>query len=243
MPIDRAELRGWLEANCPAEMREPGGEDDTCWGGRRWVFQSEAQKLWLTRCVGRGFTVPTWPKEYGGAGYSREDAAILIEEMRRIHARPPLVSFGIWMLGPALWSSVRPSRKRRICPASRAARFAGARVIPNRAPALISPRSALGRRTRAITSSSTARRSGHPTPTRRTGSSASCAPTPAPEAEGHILPAHRHGEPRRIDPANRSDLRQVAVLRDILRQCRGSARESGWDAAPGLGRRQVPPDA
>ena len=102
MPIDRAELRGWLEANCPAEMREPGGEDDTCWGGRRWVFQSEAQKLWLTRCVGRGFTVPTWPKEYGGAGYSREDAAILIEEMRRIHARPPLVSFGIWMLGPAL---------------------------------------------------------------------------------------------------------------------------------------------
>ena len=40
MAIDRAELRDWLEANCPAEMREPGGEDDTCWGGRRWVFQS-----------------------------------------------------------------------------------------------------------------------------------------------------------------------------------------------------------
>ena len=100
MPIDRAELRGWLEANCPAEMREPGGEDDTCWGGRRWVFQSEAQKLWLTRCVGRGFTVPTWPKEYGGGRLfprgrrhpDRRDAAhpcpAAACQLRHLDARP-----------------------------------------------------------------------------------------------------------------------------------------------------------
>ena len=31
----RAETRAWLEANCPAEMRQPmAGEDDVCWGGR-----------------------------------------------------------------------------------------------------------------------------------------------------------------------------------------------------------------
>jgi acyl-CoA dehydrogenase len=102
MAIDRAEIAAWLEANCPPEMRAPAGEGDICWGGRRWVFQSDAQRLWLERCAGRGFTVPTWPKEYGGAGFAREDAAILKEEMQRIHARPPLVSFGIWMLGPAL---------------------------------------------------------------------------------------------------------------------------------------------
>jgi acyl-CoA dehydrogenase len=46
MAIDRAELRAWLEANCPPEMREPVGDEDVCWGGRRWVFQSEAQGLW-----------------------------------------------------------------------------------------------------------------------------------------------------------------------------------------------------
>ena len=103
MAIDREELRRWLEANCPPEMRELGdAEDDICWGGRRWVFQSEAQKVWLERCISRGLTVPTWPKEYGGAGYSREDAKVLKEEMDRIHARAPLTSFGIWMLGPAL---------------------------------------------------------------------------------------------------------------------------------------------
>jgi acyl-CoA dehydrogenase len=103
MAIDREEIRAWLEANCPAEMRGPGwGEEDICWGGRRWVFHSEPQKLWFERCLARGLTVPTWPREYGGAGYSREDATVLREEMQRIRARPPLVSFGISMLGPAL---------------------------------------------------------------------------------------------------------------------------------------------
>jgi acyl-CoA dehydrogenase len=111
MAIDRAEISAWLEASCPPEMREPAGEDGICWGGKRWVFQSEAQKVWLERCAARGLTVPTWPKEYGGAGYTREDAAILREEMRRIHARPPLVSFGIWMLGPALLKFGSPEQK------------------------------------------------------------------------------------------------------------------------------------
>jgi alkylation response protein AidB-like acyl-CoA dehydrogenase len=79
MTVDRTELRAWLEANCPPEMREPPSEDDICWGGRRFMFRSEAQKLWLERCIARGLTVPTWPKEYGGAGFAGEDAAILKE--------------------------------------------------------------------------------------------------------------------------------------------------------------------
>jgi alkylation response protein AidB-like acyl-CoA dehydrogenase len=111
MTVDHTELRAWLEANCPPEMREPPGEDDICWGGRRFMFRSEPQKLWLERCVARGLTVPAWPKEYGGASFTREDAAILKEEMQRIHARPPLVSFGIWMLGPALLKFGSPEQK------------------------------------------------------------------------------------------------------------------------------------
>ena len=103
MAIDRDEIRGWLEANCPLEMRAPTrGDDEICWGGRRWVFQSEAQKLWFERCLERGFTVPNWPREYGGAGLTRDEAGVLYEEMRRIGARTPLTSFGISMLGPAL---------------------------------------------------------------------------------------------------------------------------------------------
>ncbi|MEL6213229.1 MAG: acyl-CoA dehydrogenase family protein [Pseudomonadota bacterium] len=99
----RNETRAWLEENCPPEMREPvHGEDDICWGGKKWTFKSEAQRVWLERMAAKGWTVPTWPSEYGGGGLSREEVKILKAEMKRINARSPLESFGIWMLGPAL---------------------------------------------------------------------------------------------------------------------------------------------
>ncbi|MGB5079001.1 MAG: acyl-CoA dehydrogenase family protein [Sphingorhabdus sp.] len=99
----RAEVRAWLEENCPAEMRTPvKGDEDICWGGRHFVFQSEAQKLWLERCAAKGYTVPDWPKAYGGAGLSPQETKILRQEMARLGCRSPLNSFGIWMLGPAL---------------------------------------------------------------------------------------------------------------------------------------------
>jgi acyl-CoA dehydrogenase len=99
----RAEARAWLEENCPPEMREPvRDEDDVCWGGRNFVFKNAAQKAWLEACVAKGYTVADWPKAYGGAGLSPAEAKVWREEMNRIGARPPLSSFGIWMLGPAL---------------------------------------------------------------------------------------------------------------------------------------------
>ena len=99
----RAEIRAWLEANCPAEMREPvRTEADVCWGGREFQFKSDAQRQWLEACAAKGCTVPDWPREYGGAGLSAVEAKVWREEMARIGARPPLSSFGIWMLGPAL---------------------------------------------------------------------------------------------------------------------------------------------
>jgi alkylation response protein AidB-like acyl-CoA dehydrogenase len=99
----RAEVRDWLRANCPAEMRQPVTRDDEiCWGGRKFKFASEAQRTWMQRMAGRGWTVPTWPKAYGGGGLDLEQAAVLREEVRRLGCRSPLESFGIWMLGPAL---------------------------------------------------------------------------------------------------------------------------------------------
>ncbi len=99
----RAELRAWLEENCPQEMRDGGNaEDAICWGGKNWEFTSDAQKVWLERCAAKGYTVPTWPENCGGAGLTRDQEKIFLQEMDRINARPPLQSFGIWMLGPAL---------------------------------------------------------------------------------------------------------------------------------------------
>lgn len=98
----RQETRTWLEANCPQSMRGDYGYADACWGGKRWDFKNPDQKLWLDRMGERGWTVPTWPKAYGGGGLNKEQAKILSSEMKRIKAFPPHENFGISMLGPAL---------------------------------------------------------------------------------------------------------------------------------------------
>ncbi len=99
----RNELRDWLKINCPQEMQDaPTTEAEICWGGKNWVFSSDAQQQWLERAASVGFTVPTWPQAYGGAGLDRACEKVFHEELARINARLPLQSFGIWMLGPAL---------------------------------------------------------------------------------------------------------------------------------------------
>ena len=99
----RAETRAWLEASCPHKMREPvRSEKDVCWGGRDQSALTPAQKQWMDAMGARGWTVPDWPKAYGGGGLSPAETKVLREELRRIGARNPLNSFGISMLGPAL---------------------------------------------------------------------------------------------------------------------------------------------
>jgi len=98
----RSEVREWLEENCPSSMRTPMPESETVWGGRRERFVNPDSGLWLERMAERGWTCPTWPKEYGGGGLSYDEDRVLQQELRRINARPALQSFGIWMLGPAL---------------------------------------------------------------------------------------------------------------------------------------------
>ncbi|MCC7123139.1 MAG: acyl-CoA dehydrogenase family protein [Gammaproteobacteria bacterium] len=113
----RAQIRAWLERHCPPEMRSPAhGEDDICWGGRRWTFRSDAQRQWLNAAAAEGLTVPGWPRAYGGAGMSSAQVQVFDDEMERIGARSPLESFGIWMLGPALLKFGTDEQKRRYLP-------------------------------------------------------------------------------------------------------------------------------
>jgi alkylation response protein AidB-like acyl-CoA dehydrogenase len=98
-------------------MRTPiSSPDDEVWGGKRAVFPSEDARLWLKRTAERGWTAPTWPQAYGGGGLSDEEASVLAEEMRRIGARPPLKSLGLWMLGPLLLELGTEEQKREHLP-------------------------------------------------------------------------------------------------------------------------------
>jgi acyl-CoA dehydrogenase len=98
----REELASWLEENCPPSVRAPMVADEMPSGGRRTQYKNHDTQLWLERMAERGFTAPLWPKEYGGAGLSKAESAVLTAELKRINARPPLVGMGLSMIGPAL---------------------------------------------------------------------------------------------------------------------------------------------
>ena len=114
----RAETRAWLEENVPQSMRQPmRSDEDTNWGGRRADYSKNPdQKLYMDNMASRGWTVPDWPKEYGGGGLTPPESKILREEMARIRARNPLNSFGISMLGPALLKYGNEAQKREHLP-------------------------------------------------------------------------------------------------------------------------------
>ena len=108
----RSEVRAWLEENCPASCRGPG---EVPGGGTR-VPMTDDQRLWLERASGKGFTVPTWPTEYGGAGLSSDEYLVLLEEMGTLEVRAPVMGMGIMMIGPTLLEYGNDDQKSRHLP-------------------------------------------------------------------------------------------------------------------------------
>ncbi|GEM_PF-18160 len=99
----RDDVRAWLDEHAPQGLRGTRkGRFDGVWGGRSRKDASEDQLAWLNACLTRGYTAPTWPTEYGGGGLTREQARVLEDELRRAELPPPVVGFGLTMIGPTL---------------------------------------------------------------------------------------------------------------------------------------------
>jgi len=112
----REESRRWLEANAPASMRTPPKHpDDVCWGGKKGKYPDDVRK-WLAIMAERGWTAPTWPKEYGGGALSKDEARVLAQEMAKLRLRPPLIGFGLEMIGPLLLQVANEEQKREHLP-------------------------------------------------------------------------------------------------------------------------------
>jgi alkylation response protein AidB-like acyl-CoA dehydrogenase len=108
----RSETRTWLAENCPDSTRGPGPIPI----GSRSIDLDTDTRLWLDRMVDKGWTVPTWPKEYGGAGLEKAEYDILIDELKRINARPPLTGRGVNYIGPTILEFGTDEQKARWLP-------------------------------------------------------------------------------------------------------------------------------
>lgn len=100
----RAEVRAWLEANLPKDLRHlsmrPPPEAIMPW------YRTFAQKDWIA---------PHWPKEYGGMEASPVEQLILVEELARIGA-PDLPVQGFNHIGPTLMKYGTDDQKRQHLP-------------------------------------------------------------------------------------------------------------------------------
>ena len=109
----RAEVHEWLGKNCPAGARGPGQIPN---GSTRIPIRNPDVKLWLERMAERGWTAPMWPKAYGGGGLGKDEYLVLIDEMRAINARSPLMGMGTTLIGPTLLDFGTEDQKQRHLP-------------------------------------------------------------------------------------------------------------------------------
>jgi len=108
----REDTRRWLQASAPQSMCTPVSSDtELCWGGQKTQYPPDV-KRWLDVMAERGWTAPTWPKAYGGGGLSKPEAKVLSQEMARLRVRPPLIGFGLTMIGPLLLQEGSEELKR-----------------------------------------------------------------------------------------------------------------------------------
>jgi alkylation response protein AidB-like acyl-CoA dehydrogenase len=112
----REDTRRWLEQHAPPAMHTPPrSPDEVCWGGKKGTYPDDVRR-WLAVMAERGFTAPTWPREYGGGGLTKEEAKVLAEEIAKRKLRPPLIGFGLEMIGPLLLQVGSEEQKREHLP-------------------------------------------------------------------------------------------------------------------------------
>jgi alkylation response protein AidB-like acyl-CoA dehydrogenase len=114
----RAEARDWLAANYPAELKgkAPATDPEAVWGGRAFAGGDDPQIRWMRAVASRGWTAPRWPRAYGGGELSADEARALEKELAAGGYRPPLLSFGLWMLGPVLLEYANEAQKQEHLP-------------------------------------------------------------------------------------------------------------------------------
>ena len=109
----REEVRAWLITNCPDSAR---GKGEPITVGSKLPIKDPLLLEWRHKLGEKGWTIPTWPREYGGGGLTPDECNVLIEELQLIEARLPLVGQGVSMVGPTLLEFGTEEQKLRHIP-------------------------------------------------------------------------------------------------------------------------------
>ena len=89
----RDQVRGWLKANLPADLREKIANYEE--------LTRDDLLRWHRILAAKGWVAPAWPKEWGGTGWNVVQRYIFEEELGYAGA-PPLIPFGLAMCAAVL---------------------------------------------------------------------------------------------------------------------------------------------
>jgi hypothetical protein len=103
----RDQVRGWLKANLPADLRDKIADYEE--------LSREDLLCWHKILAKQGWVAPSWPKEWGGTGWSVVQRYIFEEECGYA-GTPPLIPFGLSMCGPVLLKFGTDEQKKRFLP-------------------------------------------------------------------------------------------------------------------------------
>src|SRR5688500_19070085 len=99
----RDEVRAWLAANLPAELKDKAH------------LSREELLRWHRILAKKGWVAPAWPKEWGGTGWNVVQRYIFEEELG-FAGCPPLMPFGLTMCAPVLHRFGTEAQKKRFLP-------------------------------------------------------------------------------------------------------------------------------
>jgi acyl-CoA dehydrogenase len=112
----RAGIIDFLERELPKKLVELPPPTGDYWGGRKPELPHPQSRRYCDLMAERGLTAPTWPKEYGGGGFTAEEAKVFLAELRRLRLPLPLVGFGLSMIGPTLLQFGTDDQRREHLP-------------------------------------------------------------------------------------------------------------------------------
>ena len=103
----RAEVRTFLDAELPDDLRHKVRQ--------RRELEREDYLRWQRILHARGWIAGSWPKEHGGCDWTPAQRHIFDEECHAADA-PPLLPFGLQMVGPVIYTFGRPDQKEFFLP-------------------------------------------------------------------------------------------------------------------------------